>query len=360
MRQYLVLEDNQEFVEQNYKTAERDSSTGDAPFSLVYVSTVADAKTKLATNRFYGAILDLRLSNDPEAQGNEVAKSIHSDHFIPIAIVTGVPDELDDGIRALTGENSLIKVFNKSGLIGLVFEFLFKIEHSGLLQIVGPGGEVNRMLSDIFWKHLGPVLAQRAEQPMSPLDRKRVLRHAVAHMMGALQSNEPGTWDKYLPAEVYIWPAICPNEMTGDILVEVNNGQETDAFWLLVTPSCDLASKSVSGALRHFIRIFPFSGYANEGKIGNLIGKKEHRFHVLPPAPGFNGGVVDFATIRTVFAADVDASFKRKGSLIEPYWREIINRLGAWLARQGTPEFDKNLLMASIRQQWPVVTNPLN
>lgn len=353
MRHYLVLEDDKKFVEQNYMTAQRDAAGGATPFELVYVTTVEEAKVKLATNRFSGAILDLRLSNTEAAQGNEIAKQIHRDFFMPIAVVTGVPTELDEEIQAMSGENTLIRVFNKNGVIGLVFEFLLKVEQSGLPQIVGPGGEVNRMLSDIFWKHLGPVIAQRAGQPLNELDRKRILRHAVAHMIAALQSHEAGTWDKYLPAEVYIWPAICPNEMTGDIHAELAGGKETAQFWLLVTPSCDIASKDAPDAARHFLRILPFSAFPSDNKIGNKVGKREVRYHVLPPAPGFNGGVADFGSIRTVAAKDVDAHFVRKGSLVEPFWREIVTRLGAWMARQGTPEFDRDPLMTEIRRQWP-------
>jgi hypothetical protein len=214
---------------------------------------------------------------------------------------------------------------------------------------MGPGGEMNQMLSEIFWKHLGPFMAQWETQTLSTLDRKRVLRHAVAHMMGALQSDEPGTWDKYLPGEVYIWPPICTNEMTGDIYV----APEGNVSYLLVTPACDIASKTSPEAVRHFVQILPFSQFANEGKTQNLIGKKFHRYHVLPPSTVFQGGVVDFATISVIRADRVDEQMTRKGSVIEPYWREIVSRLGVWLSRQGTPEFEKEPLMTSIRQQWP-------
>ena len=41
----------------------------------------------------------------------------------------------------------------------------------------------------------------------------------------------------------------------------------------------------------------------------------------------------------------------RVGSVIEPYWREIVNRLGAWLGRQGTPNFEKDSLLDAIKAQ---------
>jgi len=354
MRKYLVLENDQEFVDGTYKPHQRDARSSASAFDLVFVKTVDEARSALATERFNGAILDLRLSNTDKAEGNEVANQIHRDYFMPIAIVTGFKDELEPKMRQMAeGGSAFVRIFNKNDMISLVFEFLYKVEQSGVLQIVGPGGEMNQMLSDIFWKHLGPFLAQWEGQTLSPTDRKRILRHAVAHMLGALQSHEPGTWDNYLPGEVYIWPPICANEMTGDIYVEVHNGQETGKFFLLATPSCDLASKTLPGAVRHLVRILPFSTFPNEGKAANIVAKKEYRYHMLPPAAVFPGGVADFASITTINASELDQRFLRKGSIVEPYWREIVARLGAWLARQGTPEFDRPPLMESIKKQWP-------
>lgn len=354
MRKYLVLENDQEFVDGTYRPYQRDNSSGESAFELVFVKTVDEANQALAFGRFNGAILDLRLSDSEEAEGNEVASKIHRDYFMPIAVVTGFQDELASEMRQLAeGGTSFVRLFNKNEMIGAVFDFLFKVEQSGVLQIVGPGGEMNQLLSEIFWKHLGPVIKQWEGQTLSPMDRKRLLRHAVAHMVGALQSHAPGTWDTYLPSEVYFWPPICQNEMTGDIYVQLETGQETRNFVLLVTPACDLASKDRPGAVRHFVRILPFSSFPNEGKAAGLVAKKELRYHVLPPSASFDGGVADFASISCIPAADANSQYARKGSIIEPFWREIVTRLGVWLSRQGTPEIERELLMQLIRKQWP-------
>jgi hypothetical protein len=353
MRKYLVLEDDAAFIRDNYEPARRDADQdGVSPFTLVYVGTVADAQAKLATERFEGAILDLHLSH-MQPEGNKIAIQIHRDYFMPIAIVTGHPGDLDVEIQALTGDNRLVRLFNKNEMVNSVFAFLLGIEKTGLLQIVGPGGEVNQLMADIFWTHLGPAMAQRGGQPLSQLDRKRVLRHAVAHMIASLQSHEAATWDKYLPSEVYIWPAICPLEMTGDIFVELDGGIENSTFWLLVTPSCDISPASAPTELRHLLRIQPFRNFATRDAINPIVKKTAHRYHLLPPAPVFDGGVADFASIRTLTVNDVTTGFRRKGSMIEPFSRELVSRLGTWLARQGTPDFDREPLLAEIRRQWP-------
>ncbi len=354
MRNYMILEDDDEYVNNTYKTAQTDSEKTDASFSYVHVKSVDAARIELAKTRFNGAIIDLHLAGGGMAEGNEVAKQIHRDYFMPIAVVSGFTDSVDPELRGFAlDETGFFRVFNKSQMIAPVFEFLLEVEQSCVGQIFGPGGEMSRMLSDIFWKHLGGVVKQWQGQKMSDLDRKRVLRNAVAHMFGALQSNNEGEWDKCLPGEVYIWPAICPKEMTGDIYEELENKKRTERFFLLATPSCDIVSKSSSEAIRHVIRILPFSDFPSKGKIENKISKKEHRYHVLPPTAFFVGGVADFASLNMIPASDMDAHYIRVGSLVEPYWREIVNRLGAWLGRQGTPEFEKKLLLKSIRKQWP-------
>jgi hypothetical protein len=106
---------------------------------------------------------------------------------------------------------------------------------------------------------------------------------------------------------------------------------------------------------RHFIEILPFADFTGVDKNKNLLDKKNHRYHVLPPTSFFTGGIVDFASLFTIPSEEAKTRFTHKGSLIEPFWRELVNRLGAWLGRQGTPEFDQESVLAEIRRQWPSI-----
>jgi hypothetical protein len=350
MRHYLILENEADYVRNIYQTSQTDSVGTDQEFTFVHVTSVDEARRELAKTRFTGAILDLHLAGGTSAEGNEVARQIHRDYLMPIAVVSGFLDELDQEFVDIARDNTgFFRLFNKNKMIGDVFGFLFEMEQSGVLQIVGPGGEMANLLSEIFWKHLSVVVAQWRGQEMLPQDRKRVLRHAVAHMIGALQNDASGDWDQWLPGEVYIWPAICPKEMTGDIYEELVENEGTNQFFLLATPACDLASKTTSGAVRHVLKILPFADFPSNSKIDNKISKKEYRYHVLPPTGFFVGGVADFASLSVLPATDMDTRFRRVGSLVEPCWREIVNRLGAWLGRQGTPEFDRASLLATIK-----------
>ena len=346
MRKYLILEHDQTYIEQNYETCRTDAEGSEKAFQVVYVSSVEQARITLAEQHFNGAILDLRLPHAEQAEGNEVAKQIHRDYFMPIAIVTGFADELDPKMAAMAKDNNtFLRLFNKNGSMYDVFAFLLGIEQSGVLEIFGPGGVMTEMLSEIFWNHLGSVIKRWNGEVMDIQNKKRVLRHAVSHMFGALQSKENGTWDTFLPNEVYIWPAICAQEMPGHIYEE-SDKQGLKQYFLLVTPFCDLAKMKQ----RHFIQILPFSDFTT-GQFPNLMEKKDHRRHVLPPTSFFDGGVIDFATLTTIAPDQMSQRLVRVGSVIEPYWREIVNRLGAWLGRQGTPNFEKDSLLDAIKAQ---------
>jgi ActR/RegA family two-component response regulator len=347
MPYYLILEDDDAYFEQVYQTAYRDRKGTDDEFTFYRAKTVAEAHGELEKSRFSGAILDLHLAGG-KAEGNEVAKKIHSAYLMPVAVVTGFQNELEPELKDLANKVGFFRSFNKSGKNTEVFDFLSTGTKSGVLEMLAPGGEFTKMISEIFWNHLGEVIKNWHGKTMDTQDKRRVLRHAVSHMIGALLSKEDGNWDKFLSEEIYIWPAICNKEIPGHIYEGTPIDGAEKGFFLLVTPICDIEKSDME--FRHFIRILPFSTYEKYSDVKDKVSKKEYRYHVLPPTSFFRGGVADFATLLTVPKEKISTEFKCKGSLIEPYWRELVNRLGAWLGRQGTPVVDGGPLKSEIEK----------
>jgi len=345
---YLIVENDNDYIEGIYKPAQRDHAREGRSFELEYARTIEEARGKLATHRFDGVILDIRLareyaSTEGTPNGNQIARQIYRDHCIPIAIVSGFTNDVDPDIEKLKDEGSaFLEIFAKGGDIRKVFDFLLKIYKSGILDIIGPSGEINKMVSDIFWTHLGQVMKRWIARPLSTEDHHRVIRHTIAHMFNALQTTKQGTdsqWDKYHPDEIYFVPSVCDKEATGDIYKKNNPAVGTAEYYLLVTQICDIA-KGIP--YRHLIKINPSSVYAS--KLPNIISKKDYRCHFIPESTQFPGGVLDFALIQGIPEKDLAAQYTRHGSLAEPFWREINVRLGMWFARQGTPEVEATRL----------------
>jgi len=341
----LVLEDKDDYIESNYRSPARDYlRRGTHRLDLEVVKTKAEALVKLKEARFDGAILDLRLTgNANEAEGNDVARTIHSSYFMPVAIVTAFHDELAPELKTLSDKPStLFRLFNKGGDGNTVFEFFFRVDRAGVLKIFQPGGEFNEILSNVFWEHLGSVVDRLADQPPSPEVRRRILRHAIYHVLAVLQRDgKCENWDPYLNEEVYIVPPVGLRVSTGEIMAgPVTGGGYGDHFFL-VTPACDIGKISKGGGYFQFVAIIPFTGATVDRNALDAIAKKTHtRYHLLPPSATYPGGIIDFWQLHNVQAGELP-NYKRVGQVTDPFTKDIVARLGAWISRQGSPEFQE-------------------
>lgn len=202
-----------------------------------------------------------------------------------------------------------------------------------MLSIIGPEGEVNRLVSDIFWKRLGPLVSDLAAGALAPDVRRRILRHTVSEMLTHLQEGGEGNWDTYLPEEVYIWPPTGKSLRAGEIYEGI--GDPKDRFYFLVTPTCDLTHSEEP--MFQLVEIRPFS-IRSRAKAEPIVKKGKARFHCLPGTAQFRGGLVDFATVFSVGPDQLEKAFRRVGTVIEPFSKDIVCRFGAWISRQGSPD----------------------
>ncbi|HWA09477.1 MAG TPA: hypothetical protein VG838_08520 [Opitutaceae bacterium] len=343
----LVLEDKADYIESNYRSPVRDYlRRGTHDIELEVVQTKDAALAKLRESRFDGAILDLRLTGDMnEAEGNIVAKTIHAKYLMPVAIVTAFHNELDAGLRALTERPStLFRLFNKGGDGNTVFEFFLRVDKTEVLRVFQPGGEFNAILTSVFWDHLGPIVDRVADQDPSDDGRRRILRHAIYHVLAFLQRDgEAKNWDPYLNEEVYIVPPVGANACTGEIIAAPIAGGGHGGHFLLVTPSCDIGKISAVGGYFQLVAITPFAGAAITRDTLNSIAKKTNtRYHLLPPSATYAGGIVDFWQLQNIPSATL-ATYNRVGQVTDPFTKDIVARLGAWISRQGSPEFQESV-----------------
>lgn len=345
----LVLEDKDDYIEANYSAPARDYlRRGSHSIELDVVKTKNDALTRLSSSRYDGAILDLRLTGDlNEAEGNVVAKTIHTSYLMPVAIVTAFHDELAAELRSLTEKpGTLFRLFNKGGDGSLVFDFFFKVDRAGVLQVFQPGGEFNKILSTAFWDHLGPVVEKVADQVPTSEGRRRILRHAIYHVLAFLQRDANcENWDPYLNDEVYIVPPVGSRVCTGEILSGAPLGDGASKHYFLVTPACDIGKSSKDGGFFQMVAIIPFADFVglDRNSLSAIAKKSNTRYHLLPPAAAYPGGIIDFWQLHNVPAAKL-AEFSRVGQVTDPFTKDIVARLGAWISRQGSPDLQEDIV----------------
>jgi hypothetical protein len=346
----LVLEDRDDYVDNNYHAPVRDYlRRGSHNITLEVVKTKEAALAKLRDSRFDGAILDLRLTgNADEAEGNEVAKTIHANYFMPVAIVTAFHDELAPELRILSDKPStLFRLFDKSGDGKTVFEFFFRVDQAEVLKIFHPGGEFNSILTKVFWEHLGSLVEQFTEEAPSPEMRRRVLRHTIYHVLAILQrTHSAENWDPYLNTEVYIVPPVGLTISTGEILADPSGGH-----FFLATPACDVEKIQAKGGYFHLIPILPFevceAQGINRSALDSIVKKTNHRYHLLPPSTAYPGGALDFWQLQSI-PAQAMRNYTRIGQVTDPFTKDIVGRLGAWISRQGSPVFQEPV----VDQSW--------
>lgn len=359
---FLVLEDKADYVENNYKAPARDfGRRGTHNIELDIVTTKAEALGRLAGARYDGAILDLRLTGDlNEAEGNFVAKTIHARYLMPVAIVTAFDNELAADLRVLTEKPStLFRLFNKGGDGRDVFDFFLRVDKTEVLHVFQPGGEFNAILSNVFWEHLGPVLSLVADTATIPSveGRRRVLRHVIYHVLAVLQRDgNLENWDPYLNEEVYIVPPVGARVCTGEIMAAPHPGGGTDNHFFLVTPACDIGKATKQGGFVQIVAIVPFpeASGIDRSVLGTIAKKTNTRYHLLPPSATYPGGIIDFWQLRSLPAAELP-HFKRIGQVTDPFTKDIVARLGAWISRQGAPEFQE----AVADQAWAKMPKPV-
>jgi len=122
-----------------------------------------------------------------------------------------------------------------------------------------------------------------------------------------------------------------------------------------VTPACDIGKIARTGGYFQFLAIVPFTGSAIDRNTLDSIAKKTNtRYHLLPPSATYRGGIIDFWQVQNIQATGL-ANYKRVGQVTDPFTKDIVARLGAWISRQGSPEFQESVS----EQAWAKIRPPV-
>jgi hypothetical protein len=301
---------------------------------------------------FDAAIVDLRLSDtEVDFGGRKIVEIIKDNLRFPIFVLTGNPEAIEDEKQ---NENDFFKVFVKgeeNAVFDVLLDEIVKLYNTGITNILGKTGQIEKYLNDIFWNHLSnSINIWASDISRTPVQKeKALLRYTLSHIQEHLDLTENGeSFEHYTPSEFYITPPIKPNLFTGDIVKFLGNK------CIVLNPACDFGNRKIDNILLITIKEWesidaefdkrPISK-GKENKLREHISNKVPRFHFIPKTNTIDAGFIDFQDKKTYDAKRVNFliekdKINRIATVSAPFLKDIISRYSNYYSRQGSPDFN--------------------
>ncbi len=358
----LVLEDNEAQLETYSDEAEDFGDENEIEIELIPVKSVESAVQEMNDNSFDGAIIDLNLNEEQpdEAEGNRVLTEIKETRRFPVIVVSGNLANLEE--KHKESESPLFKLYDRTVENKTIFNDIFKVYQTGITEILGRRGEVEKRLSDIFWKYLAndfDVWLDKGSQ------KKSFLRYTLAHLVEDLgHSTEDEKF--YHEAEVYIKPPIQLHIATGDIV------EKDGERFVVLSPACDIQPREKKGQLtfnsnrvvlgklvklerKEFVACGIIAeqdnGKVRESKLSSIIHGKTLKYPFLPGYKDLYPAVIDLQNLYTIDIEECIKNYNRLATISGAFLRDIQASFSAYYGRQGQPDLDKNGLVKRYKGQ---------
>ncbi|MBN2597651.1 MAG: hypothetical protein JXR82_12810 [Marinifilaceae bacterium] len=314
------------------------------------------AREALKANNYDAAIIDLKLSPNIDLEGMEIVDEIRNYLRFPIFIVSGSIGQVS------YEENVFLKKRSRDSDFQQLLKEIVAIYDTGITNILGKSGQIDKYLNKIFWDHLSNSLdVWINDKNRNPVEKERsLLRYTLLHIQEYLELTEASNFEEYVPAEIYIIPPIKEQIFTGDLL----NDKDGDRY-IVLTPSCDLAHEGKTDSillikienheieiaeLKSTIRANESNRKVNEAKssLKSLISNKKNKYHFLPKYKNLEEGLINFHNLKTVTKKTVREDYLRIASLNSNFVKDIIARFSYYYSRQGSPDFNIDEILDSI------------
>lgn len=234
----LIIEDDQAIID-NWKERLDFYGVDDAPKYIIkptYVKELVEAKRLLESNVFDAAVIDIRLESAnprPNKDGNELFEIITNTSLAVSAVCTGEP-----GIVELNEHQKVVaKVFQKGdGVVQQVLDWLDE-KSSMISAIQNMQKSMVSEMAKVFSKSIWPRWNYWHDVDAGlEFTKKALIRHMATHLHASFMNNEDSGSH---PEEYFFIPPLREKLDTGDIIF--HDGK----FEVIVTPRCDmLRSKS--------------------------------------------------------------------------------------------------------------------
>tara|TARA_Y100000588_G_scaffold394051_1_gene512531 strand:- start:1856 stop:2941 length:1086 start_codon:yes stop_codon:yes gene_type:complete len=319
-----------------------------------FVTTLQEAQKAIEYTTFDAAVVDIRLDEggDQTFHGNDVLAELASKSLTVCAVYTGEPgtEVVDDHQR------DFVRVFQKGeGEIERILEWLdSKADMISAIQTMQDS--FNKSMAKAFTRSIWPRwsywLNGEQEQDFAS---QALTRHMATHLHASFLNEVSAVH----PEEYYFIPPLQDQLDTGDIILQ--NG----SYYILVTPRCDLAraqnptfqlvklvDKKDDWDTLHHEKVNGENRKAKDKatrEIRNLInhGDRSPKLHFIPQFKLSQGDELgpfhaqfNFMTcIETTAEVRTGLTEQRVATLSNEFVPSLVERLGAYFSRIGTPDY---------------------
>lgn len=238
----LIVEDNSAERETWKHVIEiHNSQTDDFGFDIKesYAVSLPEALDLLSKGEYDAAVVDIRLeqsgANGPNADGNAVVEKMLDSELAVIAVFTGETDQVNTPKWA----QQLVKNFRKGGDEGEGTPAVMKwlVEQAPMVQQIQKATlaikkEMVQLFTRSIWPRWSNWTATKDGMNDDTLD-VALSRHLVSHVHAVLLEDSK---QRVHPEEWYFIPPIRSGLRTGDLIKNANGNYE-----IVITPRCDLA-----------------------------------------------------------------------------------------------------------------------
>ncbi len=327
----IVIEDVQSQLDLFYSTISDLKELDSIEIELESARNVAEAFKKI-DGTFDGAIIDMKLEKE-EQGGLTIIQEIKNRFYrLPVIIHTATPDSVE--IRG-----SVINVCKRSeiDIKDLILE-LYYLYKTGITQIMGGRGQINRALSEVFQNNILPRRSSWVNYAKNNQNtEKALLRYTLNHLLHNLDDKN----ETFFHDEVYL---LSEELHTGSIV----RRKDINTLFVILTPSCDMI-KNQDGIRRTdtilLAEIEPFAFNENDSR--DEKNRKESKrknqtnyCHWLPPKEGLlDSGLINFRKLYHHDSDSFENNFVSKNLQIsQPFVKDVISRFSSYYARQGQPQ----------------------
>lgn len=353
----LYLEDDLNDIKTFEDTIKRYNVENEKNVSYSICNTLEEAKTQLLDRNvvFDAVIIDIKLNNEP-GKGNEAANIIESFLLrIPCVAFTGTPDDVNSDL--------IIEKFTKAtSSIEDVLNYLYDIKKTGLINILGSNGQLEKYLSQIYNNNIkfniNSWLANGIKN--SDLTEKSLLRH-ISYCVIELINKD---FEYSLPEEIYISPLISNNITTGSIL---KSRDSSNQFFIVLSPECDLVVRQGTGKPKtDFVLLCQIDSLKLHERLKDISKESKEKYneikkyvtnnsggalHFLPKTNILDDSLINFRKVLTVPYEKINSSFELICKIAYPYTKDIVSRFSAYYSRQGQPDFNFEDITENIMQE---------
>lgn len=350
----IIIVEDDKALQEMYKTSIEDFNIESEKYLIVGCHLPDDNELpQILYDRHIDAIIiDLDWgTGSQENEGNRLVKKIYKDCRVPIFIVSGNLQLLDEDYT----ESPIFKKYQRDEIdVQKLLSEIVDLYGTGYTNTLGNKSEIDNMLRKVFWEHMSSNITSWKEQEQN-LKTQRMLRFAMTRINEMLTVTTDNEHDNYDALEFYIKPPIKDKPFTGDIITY------DEKKYIVITAACDMEQDKSDFVVLCQIDINSFNDLKNrikdestfkkaEDQLRSYVNNSKPRYHLLPPCKLFFGGFVDFQTLMSVSKEDFQEKSSVIASINPVFHKDIQARFSHYYGRQGQPQLNQENIISWIKQ----------